>query len=262
MINILRNHRYLLYQMVKKDLKQKYNGSALGKIWVVAVPVIMLAIYTFVFSEIFQTKWNIGSDDKFDFALILFAGLTTFNMISEILNKAVSLIHTNVNYVKKVVFPLEILPLSITVSALINSFISFAILIIAKLVLMHNISKTLYQALLMIIPLFFLGLGLSLLISAISVYFRDMNSIINVLVTIFMYISPVFFPLEAVPEKFRIFCLINPLTYIIENFRNTLLYGLNINWRYYFVSVFMAGFIFLLGKAVFAKAKEGFADVV
>lgn len=262
MKNCCSGHRYLLWQMVQKDLKQKYNGSVVGKIWMIIVPVIMLIIYTFVFSEIFQARWNAQSTSKFDFALTLFCGLSVFNMVSEILSRSVSLIQSNVNYVKKVVFPLEILPLTVTITAFINSIISFLILIFAKLFLMHNISGTIYQLLLPLIPHFFLCMGLALFISAISVYFRDMNNMISVFITILMYLSPVFFPLEAVPEKFRIFCLINPLTYSIENFRRIILYGENLNWLYFAISVVCSGLIYFAGKVVFVKSKDGFADVI
>ena len=262
MIKVLYKNGYLLVTLVKKDIKQRYQGSILGMLWSFIVPITMLVIYTFVFSEVFQAKWDINTGDKYQFALVLFCGLTVFNLVGEVMNRAATLIVSNTNYVKKVIFPLEILPVVITCSALFNCVISFVILIVAKLILYHNVSNTLYMIFLAMIPLVILAVGLGLFISAISVYLKDVGNVISVLVTVLMYLSPVFFPLTAVPEKFRIVCEINPMTYIIENFRNVVLYGEVLNWKFYGISCVIALFVYFIGKTVFIRAKEGFADVL
>lgn len=262
MIRILYKNNYLLRQLVKKDIKQRYQGSVLGMLWSFIVPVLMLIIYTFVFSVIFQAKWDINTDDKYQFALVLFCGLSAFNMLSEVLSRSTMLIASNANYVKKVIFPLEILPVMVTCSALFNCVISFAILIVAKLVIYHNVSPTLYMIFLAMIPLIILSVGVSLLISALSVYMKDIGNFISVFVTILMYVSPVFFPLASVPESFRKVCEINPMTYIIENFRNVVYYGTSMDWKFFGISCIASVIIYLLGKVVFMRAKEGFADVL
>ena len=172
-------------------------------LWSFIVPILMLIIYTFVFSEVFQAKWDIDTSDKYQFALVLFCGLSAFNMVGEVMNRATGLIASNTNYVKKVIFPLEMLPVVVTFSALFNCVISYVILIVAKIVLYGNISSTLYMIFLAMVPLIVLSVGLGLLISAISVYLKDVGNIVSVLVTILMYMSPVFFPLSAIPENFR-----------------------------------------------------------
>lgn len=262
MIRTLYKNNYLLRQLVKKDIKQRYQGSVLGMLWSFIVPVLMLIIYTFVFSVIFQAKWDINTDDKYQFALVLFCGLSAFNMFSEVLNRSTVLIASNANYVKKVIFPLEILPVMVTCSALFNCIISFGILIVAKLVIYHNVSPTLYMIFLAMIPLIILSVGVGLLVSALSVYLKDIGNFVSVFVTILMYVSPVFFPLESVPESFRKVCEINPMTYIIENFRNVVFYGTSLDWKFFAVSCMASVIIYLLGKAVFMRAKEGFADVL
>lgn len=263
MIKSLIDNNYLIRQLIKKDIEQRYKGSVLGIFWSFLIPILMLIIYTFVFSEVFQAKWGSGStDNKFEFALILFCGLSAFNMVSEVMNRSTVLIASNVNYVKKVIFPLEALPVIITFSSLFNCLISYLILIVAKLFLEGNISKTLYQIIFLFIPLILLCVGLSLFISAISVYLKDVGNAIGVIVTILMYMSPVFFPLASVPERFQIICMINPMTYIIENFRKVTLYGENIDIMFYLISLIVALLFCVFGKVVFYRAKEGFADVL
>lgn len=262
MLKILYKNSYLLKQLVKKDIQQRYQGSVLGMLWSFLVPILMLIIYTFVFSEVFQAKWDIDTSDKYQFALVLFCGLSAFNMVGEVMNRSTGLIAANTNYVKKVIFPLEMLPVVVTFSALFNCVISFLILIAAKLVLYQNVSITLYMIFLAMIPLIIMSVGLSLFISAISVYLKDVGNFISVLVAVLMYMSPVFFPLSAVPESFRGICEANPMTYIIENFRNVVLYGKSLDWQFFGISCAVALGIYLLGKVVFMRAKEGFADVL
>ena len=262
MIKTLKDNKYLLWQLVKKDIEQRYKGSVLGMLWSIIVPILMLVIYTFVFSEIFQAKWDVDTSDKYEFALVLFCGLTAFNMVSEVMNRSANLIASNTNYVKKVIFPLELLPIVITFSALFNCVISYLILIIAKIVLYRNFSITLYQSILIFIPLILISIGVGYILSAISVYLKDVSNVISVLVMVLMYMSPVFFPLSSVPEKYRVICMMNPMTYIIENFRNTMLYGMNINWSFFGISILIAVALSCIGYVVFMRVKEGFADVL
>jgi len=262
MKKILIDNKYLLSTLIKKDIEQRYKGSVLGILWAILVPLLMLAIYTFVFSEIFHAKWNIASDDKYEFAMVLFCGLSAFNMVSEIMSRSTNLIADNTNYVKKVIFPLELLPVVITFSALFNCVISYAILILAKLLLTGEVSVTIYQMIILFIPLCIFCVGISLNISALSVYLKDIRNVISILVMILMYISPVFFSLSAVPAKFRILCEINPMTYIIENFRNVVLYGQNVNVIYFVKSLIISVGLFIIGSVIFERTKVGFADVL
>lgn len=262
MIKTLYNNNYLFRQLAKKDIEQRYQGSVLGMLWSIIVPVLMLVIYTFVFSEVFQAKWDIDTSDKYQFAMVLFCGLTVFNMISEVMNRSTSLIASNTNYVKKVIFPLEILPVVTMFSALFHCMISFAILILAKLIIYHSVSTTLYMIVLTMVPLIVLSVGLGLFISAVSVYLKDVGNFISVLIMLLMYGTPVFYPLSAVPESFRSICEANPMTYIIENFRKVVIYGESIDWKFFVISCAVAIIFYVLGKVVFMRAKEGFADVL
>ena len=262
MIKTLYTNHYLLKQLVKKDIRQRYQGSVLGVFWSMLVPLCMLVIYTFIFSEVFQAKWNMDTTDTYQFALMLFCGLSAFNLLGEVMNRSVTLIASHANYVKKVIFPLEILPVVLTLSALFHCTVSYGILIAAKLILYHDLSPTLYLILPVMFPLVVIAVGVSLLIAAAAVYLKDVGNVISVIVTVLMYISPVFFPLDAVPEDFRVVCEMNPMTYIIENFRNVVLYGRPVDGHFFAVSCAAAFAVYLAGYAVFMRTKEGFADVI
>lgn len=262
MVKTIYKNAYLFRQLIKKDIEDKYKGSILGMLWSFLVPILMLIIYTFVFSEVFQAKWDIDTSNKYQFALVLFCGLSAFNLMSEVMNRATTLIASHVNYVKKVIFPLELLPVVITFSALFNCLISFVILIVVNWGLNGEISSTLYQFIFALIPLIMLAIGLGLLISAMSVYLKDIGNAISVIVTILMYLSPVFFPLSSVPDDFKGMCEVNPMTYIIENFRRVTLYNENLDWKFWGISFVMALVVYFIGNVVFMRAKEGFADVL
>lgn len=262
MIKIITENHYLLKQLVKKDISQRYKGSILGGLWSVLVPLLMLAIYTVVFSEIFEAKWGTMTDDKYLFAMVLFCGLSAFNMLSEVMNRATTLIISHANYVKKVIFPLELLPVMTTVTALFNSVISFGVLLVGELVIYRRVPVTVILGVVNFIPLILLCVGVSLIISAMSVYLKDIANAISVIVTVLMYISPVFFALESVPENFRLICIWNPLTYIIENFRNVMLYGQGLNVSYFLIALGTSVLVYSVGFVVFRRTKEGFADVL
>lgn len=262
MLKTLYTNGYLLRRLVKKDIRQRYQGSVLGVLWTMLVPVLMLVIYTFIFSEVFQAKWNMDTTDTYQFALMLFCGLSAFNLVGEVMNRSTTLLASHVNYVKKVIFPLEILPVVLTLSALFHCAVSYGILIAAKYILYRTVSPTLYLLLPAMVPLVVLAVGAGLFISAISVYLKDVGNVISVIVTVLMYLSPVFFPLDAVPEDFRAVCEMNPMTYIIENFRNVVLYGMPINVSFFSASCAAAFAVYLVGYVVFMRTKEGFADVL
>lgn len=256
------NTNYLFTHLVKTDIARRYQGSVLGLLWALLVPLIMLTIYTVIFSEIFSAKWNVETGNKFEFAMMLFCGLSLYNMFADVLGRSVGLIEQNQNYVKKVVFPIEILPAVITASALFNCLISFLILIFANAVINSGFFITALQAPLVLLPHIAFCMGIAYLFSAISVYLKDMANLVGILTTVCMYISPVFFPLSAVPESFRFLMMLNPMTYTIENMRNVIIYGQSINLGYFAISIGAAILFFLIGRWIFMRAKTGFADLL
>lgn len=251
----------LLKGLIVRDIKSRYNGSYMGVLWSIITPIVMLAIYTFVFSVVFKAKWGIDSGSKTEFALVLFAGMIIFNLFSECIGRSTTLILQNSNYVKKVVFPLEILVPICFGSALFNFFISFAVWLIACVVLNGIPPITILLFPIILMPFVFFVTGICWLLSALSVYIRDIAQFINVIITVLLFMSPVFYPITALPEEYRHYLYINPLTYFVENFRAMIFFGHGID--VYYPICFVMSFIMLwIGFYFFQKARKGFADVI
>jgi lipopolysaccharide transport system permease protein len=253
---------YLLRRLIIRDFRQKYKGSVLGILWSVIVPLFMMAMYTFVFSEIFQARWSENSTNKYEYALVIFCGLSAFNMLSEVMTRSVGAITGNVNYVKKVIFPLYLIPFTITVTAFVNCLISYGVLLIANVMLNKMFYVGSIQLIIILVPLFVTSLGLSYALSATAVYYRDIANAISILVTLIMYISPVFYSLDVVPTQFRFVSYINPLAYVIENARRVCLYGQNMNLDYFIKSLLISVVVLIVGYFIFDRTKDGFADVM
>lgn len=261
--SIWRN-RQLMSQMAKREVIGRYKGSAFGLAWSFFNPIFMLAVYTFVFSEIFKSRWGDGSgeDSKTQFALVLFVGMIVLNFFSEVLNKAPSLILGNVNYVKKVVFPIEILPLIAISAALFHTLISLGVLLAAFLLFNGYLHWTAVFTPLILLPLVILTTGLAWMLASLGVFLRDVGQTIGIVTTVLMFLSPVFYPVTAVPVRFRPFILANPLTFIIEQAREILIWGNMPNWIGLGIFTITATIIAWAGFAWFQKTRKGFADVL
>ncbi|MCX9465704.1 ABC transporter permease, partial [Vibrio cholerae] len=192
MITVLWSNKELIKALVKRDILGRYRGSILGILWSFFNPLFMLAVYTFVFSEVFNARWGAGTDSKAEFALILFAGMLMFNLFSETINQAPNIILSNANYVKKVVFPLEILPVVNLLSSLFNTGISLIVWILAYTILIGIPHASLLLIPFILIPYVLFILGLGWIISSLGVYLRDVSQIIGVLTTVLMFMSGVF----------------------------------------------------------------------
>lgn len=252
--------------MIKREVIGRYRGSFLGLLWTLINPVLMLSIYTFVFSVVFKVRLEPQNsylyDDKFAFAILLFTGLILFNLFSECLSRAPGLILTNVNYVKKVIFPLEILPLVSLGSALFHAGISFLVLFSFLLIIEYPIEWTIIFLPVILLPLILLTLGLSWILASLGVFVRDIGQFIGLILTMLLFLSPIFYPASALPESIRDYLFLNPLTLIIEQARAVILYGQPPDWSslalYYLPALFVAWF----GLAWFKKTRKGFADVL
>lgn len=262
MIASLWRNRNLVKALIQREVVGRYRGSMMGILWSFFNPVFMLAIYTFVFSFVFKARWNVSSDSKTEFALILFAGLIVFNLFSECVNRAPSLILTNVNYVKKVVFPLEILPWVNLGSALFHAVVSMGVWLLAYLILFGMPQSTILLLPLVFLPLLFFTMGVTWILTALSVYMRDISQFIGMSMTVLMFISPIFYPVSALPEKYRSILLLNPLTPVIEQVREVLFWGTIPDVRLWLVCCFVSVCTAWLGFACFQKVRKGFADVL
>lgn len=257
-------NRQLIVQMTKREVVGRYQGSAFGLVWSFLNPVFMLVVYTFVFSEIFKSRWGgVGGDDsKTQFALVLFVGIIVLNLFSEVLNRAPGLILSNVNYVKKVIFPIEILPVIATGAALFHCLISLGVLLAAFALFNGYLHWTVIFTPLVLLPLVILTMGLAWMLTSLGVFLRDVGQTIGIVTTVLMFLSPVFYPVSAVPERFRPFIMANPLTFIIGQAREVLIWGHVPNWLGLVGYTLAASAIAWAGYAWFQKTRKGFADVL
>ncbi len=261
-ITYFKEKKDLIFQLTKRDLLLRYKGSYLGIVWSVLNPLFMLVIYTYFFSFVLKSRWGQTETSTLDFALVLFCGISTFNFFSEIITKAPSLILSNVNYVKKVVFPLEVLPIVSLCSAFVQFLISLVILCVGNLIINGFIAWTVIFLPLVILPLILLSLGLSLILSSLGVFFRDIQHILVVLVQALMFLSPIFYPISIIPEALRTIYYINPIGYVVEDMRNIFIWGNIPNWTWCIFGTIIGSAVFLLGYAWFKKTKGAFADVL
>ncbi|HQV89715.1 MAG: ABC transporter permease [Nitrosomonas sp.] len=262
LLSTLKSHRNLIYNLIKREVIGRYRGSVMGLFWSFFNPVLMLVVYTFVFSVVFKARWAGGTDSRSEFALVLFAGLMVYNLFSECINRSPGLVLGNMNYVKKVVFPLEILPVVAIGSATFHLLISLFVWLIFYLLLfgIPQISVLLLPIVLM--PFFLLILGFSWFLASLGVYLRDVSQIVGVLTTALMFLSPIFYPMTALPEEYHIFLQFNPLTFIIEQARDVMIWGRGMNWIAWVAYWVFAALVAWLGFAWFQKTRAGFANVL
>lgn len=262
LLRSLWHNRQLISQMTRREVIGRYRGSVMGLAWSFFNPILMLAVYTFVFSEIFKARW-VGQDTgKGEFAILLFVGMIVHGLFAECANRAPSLILSNSNYVKKVVFPLEILPLITLGSALFHTCISLIVLVLAQLLLTHALPWTAILLPLVLMPLVLGTLGVSWLLASLGVFLRDVSHVIGVLTTVLLFLSPVLYPVAALPAAYQPWLKLNPLTYIIEESRNILLFGHLPQWSDLLVATVIGALMAAAGYWVFQKTRKGFADVL
>jgi lipopolysaccharide transport system permease protein len=255
-------NRSLIAQMTKREVIGRYRGSVMGLAWSFFNPVLMLAVYTFVFSEIFSARWVGVDTGKGGFAILLFVGMIVHGLFAECANRAPSLVMSNSNYVKKVVFPLEILPVITLGSALFHSCISLVVLLIAQVLIAHTMFWTALLFPLILVPLILGTLGISWFLASLGVYLRDVGHVITVLTTVLLFLSPVLYPVAALPEVYRPWLQMNPLTYIIEESRSVLLFGNMPHWGSLGIAILIGMVFAVLGFWFFQKTRKGFADVI
>ena len=255
-------NRTLIKSSIKHEFTGRYKGSMIGVLWSFLTPFFMLSIYTFVFGEIFKARWDHNNPPKAEFALILFAGLIIFNIFSECISRAPSLILNNPNYVKKVIFPLEILPLVALGTALFNAGVSLLVWLIAYFLLVETPHITFVFLPLLMIPLALMILGISWGLASLGVYIRDISQIIGLAITAMMFLSPIFYPATSISLNYRFLLYLNPLTPIIEQARDVMYWGKLPDLGIFSIYLILSCLIAWLGFAWFQKTRKGFADVL
>lgn len=260
-IHSLYTHRSLFRSLVMRDIETRYRGTMLGFLWVVAYPLMMLAVYAFVFGGIFNARWGSGGSMK-DYVLMLYCGLIVHGVFSETLTRSPAAILSNPSYVKKVVFPLELLPFTHLASAMFTALVSLGLLGILLLIQQHSISITALLVPVVLAPLLILTAGLAWFLAAIGVFFRDVGQIIGVTMSILLFLSPVFYPASSAPALGQKLIYLNPLTYPIEELRAVLILGVQPNWLQWLAYFTVAILVAIAGLWVFQKSRPAFADVI
>jgi lipopolysaccharide transport system permease protein len=252
-------HRYLLGQLVRRDVMLRYRGAYFGLLWIFLNPLIMLGIFFFVFDQIFQARWQTHAGDV-PFVLNLYCGLIAFNIFAETVSRAPASVRSQPSYVKKIIFPVEILPIVPMGTALIHALFNVAILAASLALTGHvNGSGLLFPVLLL--PLVLAGLGLAWFLAAWGVFIKDMNQIVPVFVQMLLFLSPVFYPAQAVPSFLRPFYTHNPVGSVIESLRAAIA-GAAIDWKAWLIALAISFAISMLGNIFFQHSREEFADVL
>ena len=264
LVRSIRTNWFLIWQMGKREVAGRYRGSMIGLFWTFLNPIIMLAIYTFVFGVVFKSKWDAGAgpQNKAAFAVGLFAGLIVFTFFSECVSRAPGLVIGNPAYVKKIAFPLESLVPVMLVSSFINLVVSFAVLLMLYLGAYRTINPTVLLAPLVFLPLIIMTAGFSWFLASLGVFLRDMGQLIGFFVTMVMFISPVFYSAKGLPTLFRRLMIFNPIAEIIEQFRMIIMAGQAPDFGILGIYTVVAIFICWLGYAWFQRTRRAFADVI
>jgi lipopolysaccharide transport system permease protein len=251
----------LILSLVRRELAARYRGSVLGIAWALVTPVVMIAIFTFIFAGIFGARFG-ARGSAWDFALYLFCGLLPWTAFQETVQQSSQTVVAHTNLVKRVVFPLEILPVALALTALANQMFGTIALVAAAIIIRGELHATLLWLPVLIVPQLMATLGVAWLVASLGVFLRDIVQGISLLLTAWLYLTPIIYPESVVPERFRPFITANPFTHLIRSYRRILIEGAMPDWRglAYFTAFALICFIF--GYWWFARTRKNFADVV
>lgn len=252
-------NRYLLGQLIKRDVLLRYRGAMFGVLWIFLSPLLMLGIFAFVFGHIFQARWP-QQQEGLPFWLILYSGLIVFNIFAEAVSRSPSAVRSYPSFVKKIIFPVDILPLVPLGAGLVHGAFNFLIFLIA-LAWTGNLHGQILLFPVLLIPVLLLALGFSWFLAAWGVFIKDMTQIVPLFVQMLLFLSPVFYPVQAVPQPLQPLYQLNPLGSVIEACRASIV-GQPLDWvAWGWVLAFSLGAM-LFGLAFFQHSREEFADVL
>lgn len=255
-------HRDLIWRLVAREVSQRFKGSVLGLAWAVLTPLLTAAVFTLIFTGVFPQRWPGRSGSSLDFALILLVGMAVHGVLAEALGRAPQIIVSNASYVTKVVFPLEVLPVVITLASLVNFAITLMLVLLGNLAVNGSFHATALFLPLILLPYVVFVVAAVMFVAACGVFLRDIGLIMTPVVTLAMFLSPVFFPLESVPEAWRFLMQMNPITPVMEQLRTVLLFG---GWPDFASLGLYLLFAFVtlgISNRVFQRLRPGFADVL
>jgi len=256
-------HRALILRLARRKVAARYRGSLLGSLWAWIQPLLLLAVYTFVFAVVFEARWGVTeSGGTTPFALAAFAGMVYYGVFSECVNEAPNLLLANQAFIRQVRFPVEVLPWVTLVASLFGFAINLVLLVAFEVIILGRVPWTLALVPLLAVPLLSITLGITWLLSSTGVFVRDLAQIAGVATTALLFLSPVFYPASRIPESFQSIYSLNPFATLIEAFRGALFEG-QIPDPIAVACVSLAGWLASwFGFLAFMKAKDGFADVL
>jgi lipopolysaccharide transport system permease protein len=257
-------HRALILRMIRREIAGRYLGSMLGLVWTIVHPLAMLLVFTFAFKVVFKSRWTgaAGSGGEPDFAVAMFIGLIIYSLFCECLARAPGLVLGHVNYVKKVVFPLEILAAVVTGTALFNAGMALIVWLGLVAVAQQALPWTIVLLPVLLLPLVLMCLGLVWLLASLGVFIRDLGQLVGLGTMALLFLSPVFYPVSAVPAPFGAWMHANPLTGIIEEARSVAVFGALPDWGRLGVDLVVGLAVAQLGFLWFERTRRGFADVL
>ncbi|ENM5843774.1 ABC transporter permease [Vibrio mimicus] len=264
-MNVMKEFLYnktLLKQLMIRDFTSRYKSGALGLAWAMINPLLMLGLYSFVFVAVFQMRWGVNDTSGHNFVLLLFTGILVHGLFSEFVVRAPNLITSNPSYVKKVVFPLELIPLTPILGAIVNFCLGLTLVLIMQFWINGEFSLYVLLIPIIILPFIILLIGVSYIFSSLGVYFRDLSQISGLISTIAIFASPVLFPMENVPDAYRNLLYLNPITLVVEQLREVIVLGQLPNLVNLTIYSGISISILIVGIFWFKIVKKGFSDVL
>ena len=261
----------LLWQLGCRDIQARYKGSVLGLLWSLITPILTVVLYTFLFSVVFRSRWgeDFGSTKPVDsfsshgqYALILFSGLILHTFLADVMQRAGWVISQQSNLVKKVVFPLHVLPMVVVFASMFQILVSLAVLLFSLVVSGQNAYLSWISLPLLVLPFVIFGLGVAWTLAALGVFLRDLNQLMGWLINALLFSAPVLYPLKSVSQKMQVWLYLNPLTYMVEEWRHVIYAGTWPHWDHWLAYLLFSLACACLGYIVFGKMKKGFADVL
>ena len=255
-------HRSLTVSLTKRDVLGRYQGANFGLLWSLISPFLLLCVYTFAFGTVMGSRWPQIESGQTHYSIILFVGLIVHGVFAECLARAPALIVANPNFVKRIIFPLDILPWPMLLSALFHASMNVLVFIVLRLAIDGQFSWTIVLLPVVLLPMVVLILGVSWFLASLGVYLRDIAQITGVLSMALLFLSSALMPVETVPESYRWIFILNPLTTIIDEARNVMLWGRMPDWMALLRYLAVALLVMYMGRAWFAATRRGFADVL
>lgn len=263
MVKSLWQHRALIRQMTVREVVGRYRGSFMGLAWSFFNPLLMLLVYTFVFTSVFHSRWaGAAGAGKTSFAIVLFIGMIVYAIFSDNINRAPTLIISNTSYVKRVVFPLEILPVISMGASIFHALVSLVVWLLAYILLVGVPHLTVLLLPLVILPFVVGILGVSWFLASVGVFMRDVSQTVGILTTALMFLAPVFYSTENLPPRFKPLIMANPSTFIIQQARQVLVWGSAPDWVGLAVYSLVSLMVAWIGFWWFQKTRKGFSDVL